>query len=153
MTGMPSAVGPITRENAPRPERALPEGSPWTGWIVFAGIMLILVGAFQAMAGLVAIFQDRYFVVANTGLTIHLNYTAWGWIHLGLAAINMLAGFGLLAARTWARVWAVAVAALSAITNLAFLSAYPVWVTIMITLDIVVIWALTVHWADITPIE
>lgn len=153
MTGMPSAVGPITRENAPRPERALPQGSPWTGWIVFGGLMLILLGAFQAIAGLIAIFQDRYYVVGSTGLSVHLDYTAWGVVHLVLAAVNLFAGFGVLAARSWARVWAILVAGVGAVTNLAFLSAYPVWMTIMIALDVVVIWALTVHWADITPIE
>ncbi len=153
MTGMPSAVGPITRDNAPRPERALPSGSPWTGWIVFAAIMLILVGCFQVMTGLVAIFDDKYFVVGNRDLVVHVNYTVWGTGHLVLAAVNIVAGFGLLAAKTWARVWAIVIAGIGAVTNIAFLGAYPVLVAIMITLDVVVIWALTVHWADITPIE
>lgn len=152
MTGMPSAVAPISRDNAPHPRKALPPGGAWTGWIVFAGIMLILIGAFQAIEGLVAIFQDKYFVVGDTGLTIHVNYTAWGVVHLGLAAVNLFAGFGVLAARTWARYWAIFVAGVGAITNLAFLSAYPFWMTIMIALDVVVIWALTVHWSEITRI-
>ncbi len=125
-----------------------PARTGWTGWIVFASIMLLLVGTFQLVAGLVAIFQDQYYVVVNTGLVVHMNYTAWGWTHIGLAAINLLAGFGLLTAKTWARVWAIAVAGLSALANLAFLAASPVWVTIMITLDVLVIYALSVHWDE-----
>ncbi|HET6877327.1 MAG TPA: hypothetical protein VFH38_07345 [Jatrophihabitans sp.] len=123
-------------------------GSAWRGWIVFAGVMLMLVGSFQLIAGLVALFEDQYYLVGQNGLVVHVNYTAWGWIHIGLAVINMLAGFGLFTGKTWARVWAVIVAGLSAIVNLGFTSAYPIWVIMMVTLDVIVMYALLAHWDE-----
>lgn len=147
MTQTPSTSTPRT-EYARSAPPAPPAQTAWTGWIVFAAIMLLLVGTFQLVAGLVALFQDQYYYVANTGLVVHMDYTAWGWVHIGLAAINLFAGFGLLTAKTWARFWAIGVAGLSALANLAFLAANPVWVTIMITLDVLVIFALSVHWDE-----
>lgn len=155
MTQTPSTSSPTT---TPRPSYAAAPPAPpaktgWTGWIVFAAIMLLLVGTFQLVAGLVAIFQDNYYLVTNNGLVVHMDYTGWGWVHVGIAAVNLLAGFGLMTARTWARWWAIAVAGFSAIVNLGFLAADPVWMTIMITLDVLVIYALSVHWEEMREVR
>jgi hypothetical protein len=122
-----------------------PEVTRWTGWVVFAGIMIILLGAFQAIEGLVAIFDQGYYLVRPEGLVISVDYTAWGWGHLILGLAAIATGFGLLAGNTAARVVGVVVAVISAILNLAFLAAYPVWSTIIITIDVVVIYAIVVH--------
>lgn len=119
--------------------------SGWVGWIVFAGIMMVLVGTFHIIDGLIALFKDEYFLVSNKGLTLSVDYTVWGWVHLIAGIIVVGAGFALFAGKTWARVVAVFVALLSAVLNIGFLAAYPIWSTIMITVDILVIWALTVH--------
>ena len=58
------------------------EMTGWVGWIAFAGVMMVLLGTFHAIQGLVALFQDEYFLVAKSGLTVHVDYTAWGWVHL-----------------------------------------------------------------------
>jgi hypothetical protein len=121
----------------------------WVGWILFAGMMLILVGTFQFIAGLVALFNDDYYLVTSNNLVVHMDYTAWGWVHLGLGALSMAAGYGVMAGKSWARVYAIAFAFLAAVANLAFLSAYPVWGVILITLDVLVIWALTVHGKEV----
>src|ERR1044072_3184377 len=71
------------------------EMTGWVGWIAFAGVMMVLLGTFHAIQGLVALFQDEYFLVAKSGLTVHVDYTAWGWIHLILGIIIALAGFAL----------------------------------------------------------
>jgi hypothetical protein len=122
-----------------------PQSDAWFGWIAFAGIMMILVGTFEAFEGLAAIFKDEFFVVTNNGLLVSANYTAWGWLHLILGAVVVAAGCGVFVGKTWARVVGIVLAMLSATVNLAFLAAYPVWSVMVITLDVIVIYALAVH--------
>jgi uncharacterized membrane protein len=68
------------------------EPTAWVGWILFAGVMLMMLGTFQFMAGLVALFQDDYFAVTSSKLVITMNYTAWGWTHMILGALAAAAG-------------------------------------------------------------
>jgi hypothetical protein len=124
--------------------------SGWVGWIAFAGVMMALVGTFHAMQGLVALFKDDYFLVEQSELTIQVDYTAWGWIHIVGGIIIAGAGFAVFAGKIWARAIGVIVAMASAIVNIGFLAAYPIWSVTMIAIDILVIWALTVHGHEIT---
>lgn len=121
----------------------------WMGWIAFAGAMMIMLGAFHAIEGLVALFQDSYFLVGKNNLVVHVDYTTWGWVHLLGGVIVALAGVALFSGRMWARIVAVVCAFGSSLINIAFLSAYPIWSTIMITFDVLVIWAVTVHGSEI----
>lgn len=127
------------------------EPSGWTGWIVFAGVMMLMMGAFHAIQGLVALFQDTYYLVAAEGLVVQVDYTTWGWVHLVLGAVVVLAGVALLAGQMWARVIAVILAFGSALVNIAFLGAYPLWSLMMIAIDVLVIWAVTVHGKEMKP--
>ena len=124
---------------------AAPEPTGWVGWIAFAGTMMIMVGVLHMIQGLVALFDDDYFLVGKNGLTVHLDYTSWGWTHLILGAVVAAAGLGLYSGRMAARVVGVIVASLSLIANFAFIAAYPFWSTIVIAIDVFVIFALTVH--------
>jgi uncharacterized membrane protein len=120
-----------------------PAVSGWAvGGITFAGTILIILGIFQAIAGLSAIFDDEFFVVTQN-YVFDLDVTAWGWIHLILGAILVIVGFGLLARSTWAGVTGIVLAALSAIANFFFIPYYPFWSLLMIGLAIWVIWAIT----------
>jgi hypothetical protein len=119
--------------------------SGWVGWVVFGGVIMLMVGAFQAVMGLVALFNDSYFVVTRTGLLLTVDYTTWGWIHLTLGVLVVIAGFCVFVGQTWARVVGIILGVVSAIANVGFLAAYPIWSTIVITLDVVVIYALAVH--------
>ncbi|HEX6148251.1 MAG TPA: hypothetical protein VFZ39_00675 [Nocardioides sp.] len=110
--------------------------------------MMLLLGVFHLIAGLVALFKDDYYVVGSSGLVLSVDYTAWGWIHLLGGGVMCAAGLGLLVGQMWARVVAVLLAMLSAIANLVFLAANPIWSTIMITLAVLVIWAVTVHGSE-----
>ncbi len=123
----------------------------WTGWVAFAGIIMIVMGAFHAIAGLVALFKDSYYVVRPSGLVVNVDYTAWGWVHLILGLVALAAGFGVLSGRTWARVVAIILAVVSALVNFSFLGAYPIWMTILITLDVIVIYALAAHGRELQP--
>jgi hypothetical protein len=135
-----------TSQRRPQPTTGFPsEPSAWTGWVVFGGVMMILVGAFQIIEGLVALFDQGFYLVSRNGLIVNVDYNTWGWVHLVIGLVAVLAGVGLLAGNMVARVVGVAIAFLSALVNLAFISAYPVWSTIMITLDVIVIYAIIVH--------
>jgi hypothetical protein len=122
-----------------------PDPTGWTGWVVFASFMMIMLGSFQAIEGLVAIFKDDFYRVAPSGLVLNIDYSAWGWTHLILGAVIVLAGVGILAGNILARTVGVILAAFSAILNLLFIEAYPIWSVIIITVDVLVIYALTVH--------
>jgi hypothetical protein len=117
-----------------------------SGWAVagmtFAAVMMILIGVFQAIAGLVAIFDDNFYVVTQN-YTFDVDTTAWGWIHLLLGILLILAGYFLYAGRAWAVVTAIVLAGLSAIANFFFIPYYPFWSLLVIGLDVWVIWALT----------
>jgi hypothetical protein len=117
----------------------------WAGWVVFGGVMLIMLGAFQIIEGLVALFDDGFYAVGPNGLVVDVDYNTWGWVHTIIGIIAVLAGVGLLVGNMAARVVGVGVAFLSALVNLAFISAYPVWSTIMIVIDVIVIFAIIVH--------
>lgn len=127
------------------PSHSGAQRSGWYGMVVFAATMMILLGSFHAIAGLVALFRDDYFLVTRSGLVIDVDYTTWGWVHLLLGILVIAAGAALYAGATWARAVAVVIAMLSALLNLAFLSAYPLWSGIMIAVDVLVIYAVTVH--------
>jgi hypothetical protein len=114
------------------------------GFILFAAIMMIMAGTFQALAGLVAIFENQFYV-ATREYVFQFDATTWGWIHLVLGVIVVLAGWGLLSGQTWARVVGITLALLSAIANFMFIPYYPFWSMIVIALDIFVIWALAAH--------
>ena len=121
-------------------------GEPvWVGWIVFASMMMLVVGTFQVFAGFVALLNDDYFVVRQRKLLVDMSYTAWGWTHLVIGAVAVVAGIALLAGQMWARVVGVAMALVSSVVSLGFVSAYPVWAVIVIYLDVLVIYAIAVH--------
>lgn len=123
--------------------------SGWVGWIAFAGVIMMMLGTFHAIQGLVALFNDEYYLVGSSGLVLELDYTAWGWVHLIAGAILVAAGLGVFGGQVWARIVGVATAMLSAIVNVAFLAAYPVWSLMMIALAVVLILALTVHGSEV----
>jgi hypothetical protein len=121
------------------------ERTGWASWAMFAGLMMILVGIFQQIQGLVAIFNDDWYLVTNKGLTLSLDYTVWGWVHFVLGLIIATAGVAVLNGKTWARILGCVLALLSAVLNLVFIAAYPAWSIIVITLDVIVIYALSMH--------
>lgn len=125
--------------------------SEWSGWVIFASTMMILLGCFQAIAGLVALFNKSYYLVSSSGLVVHVDYTVWGWVHLIVGVVALVSGFGLFTGAMWARVLAIMVAGLSAIVNFAFIPAFPLWALTMIVVDILVIYAVAAHGKEIQP--
>ena len=114
------------------------------GWTTFAAFMMILIGGFHVMAGVVAIFNDAFYINPNEYL-FQFDVSTWGWIHLILGIVVFLAGFALFQGAVWARVIGVLMAGLSALVGFAWLPWYPIWGIIIIAMAVSVIWALTVH--------
>jgi hypothetical protein len=141
MTRVPEA-GSGSRDAAYRPQ---PQPSGWLGWVMFAGVMMLALGTFHAIQGLVALFRRDFYLVGPEGFVVRINYATWGWILLIVGVIVAVAGVGVLAGNPVARGVGVVVAAFSALVNLVFLTAYPIWSLIVIALDVIVIYALTVH--------
>ena len=136
-----------TSRSADRSRASGPTG--WAGFVVFAGIMMILAGAFQAIDGLIALFKDELYVVRPNGLVIDIDYTAWGWTHLLLGILLIAAGSAIFSGRVWGRTLGVIAATLSALVNFAFIPAYPVWSLLIITVDVLVIYALIAHGGEL----
>ena len=119
------------------------------GWALFAIITLFMAGAFQIINGLVAIFRSGIYEVGRNGLVLDVDYTAWGWIHVSLGILAAVAALGLMGAHLWARILAVSLAALSAIAYMAFIAAFPALCLVVIALNILVIYAVTVHGGEL----
>jgi hypothetical protein len=124
--------------------------SAWAaGYAAFAGVVLIMVGFFQAVAGLVAIVNDTFYVVGKEYI-FQFDATTWGWIHLIIGIVVLLSGFGIFSGNVAARTVGVLVAAISGVAAFMWLPWYPFWAVVIIALDIAVIWALTMHGRDLS---
>jgi hypothetical protein len=128
--------------------------SSWTGWIAFAGMLMILIGAIDVFQGLIAIIRDQYYTVTPNQIIV-FDLTTWGWITLLWGIVIALAGFGLLSGAGWARWLTIVAASLNIIGQLGFVgsSAYPLWALTGITLTLVVLYALIVRWSDRPTME
>jgi hypothetical protein len=131
------------------PAPGAPGTSGWVGWVAFAGAMLALIGTIHLVEGVVALTEHEYYKVGPSGLLLHLDFTAWGWLHVIGGIVLIFAAVGVFAGQTWARAVGVLVAFLSALAHLAFLAAQPLLSTTVIVICIVVIMALTAHGSEI----
>ena len=111
------------------------------GVTVFAGVMMIVGGGFQAFEALAAIVNDKYLVVAPDYI-YSFDLTAWGWIHLIIGLALVLIGICLLMGQGWAKIAGIVVAGIAALANFTWLPYAPFWAIIVIAIDVLVIWAL-----------
>lgn len=122
--------------------------SAWAGWLAFAAIMLAIVGSVNIVQGLAALLNEGYFVVRTSDQLLLADFATWGWVLLIWGALQLATGLGVGMGQTWARYAAIAVASVSILIQIAFLAAYPIWSTIVIALDVVVLYALTARWNE-----
>jgi len=118
------------------------------GFNVFAATMMMVLGGFEALQGLAAVIKKNYFVVTKD-YVYKFDVTTWGWIHLILGIVVLLAGIGLIYAQLWARIVGILLAAVIAIANFMWLAYSPVWSVVIIATCGLVIWALGWHGRDI----
>jgi hypothetical protein len=118
------------------------------GVIAFAGILMVLSGAFHVVQGLVALVNDSFYVIGQD-YVFKFDVTTWGWIHLIAGIIVALAGIALFQGSVWARTVAVILACVSIIASFLWMPYYPLWSLVVIVFDLFVIWAVTVHGRDV----
>jgi hypothetical protein len=123
--------------------------SAWSGWIGFAGWLMVIVGSIDFFEGMIAIIRDKYYVLAPNQVIV-FDVTTWGWITLIWGIVLALAGLGLLAGSGWARWFTIVVGSLNFIVQLGFVgsSQYPLWALTGLALTVVVLYGLIVHWDD-----
>jgi len=121
----------------------------WVGWVFFAATLMLLVGFYEIIVGVVALFDDGFFVVRNDSTLTSVSYTTWGFVHMLLGVAAVVSGFGVMLGQTWARVVGVVMAVVSVLSNVAFLEAYPIWSVTIIVVDIIAIYALIVHGGEV----
>jgi hypothetical protein len=119
------------------------------GWIGFAAMLLFIIGVIDIFQGLIAVIEDEYYVVTQSGF-LAFDLTAWGWILMLWGVLLVLAGLGLAAGQGWARWFTIVVVALNFFAQLGFLgnSQYPLWALTALALNVMVLYALTVRWRE-----
>lgn len=119
--------------------------APWAGGLtVFAAILLLVAGLWQALAGIAALVNDTVYVI-TAAYTYAVDLTGWGWTHLVLGILLGATGVAVLQGQTWGRVVGIVLACLSLLANFLFIPYYPIWSLLIIVLDVAVIWALAVQ--------
>ena len=119
------------------------------GLTALAGILMFLLGGWWITVGFVAIINDDFFVVTQEWI-FEFSTTSWGWTHLILGVVVLLAGAGLFSGAVWARTVGVILAVISGLVAFAWLPYYPVWAILIVTVSVFTVWALTAHGRDIT---
>ncbi|MEV4615880.1 hypothetical protein AB0K43_25305 [Kitasatospora sp. NPDC049258] len=129
--------------NVNEPRAAAPgEHHPFrSGWTVLAAVLMIFGGAMAIFEGIAAIAKDDLFVTTSN-YAFRFSVNGWGWVHLILGIIIVLAGFALFTGAVWARAVGVVLAGLAAIANFLWLPYYPFWAIVLIAVNIFIIWAL-----------
>ena len=110
--------------------------------------MMIIVGLLDAFYGLIAVVNDNWVVWGNRG-SVYLDITTWGWVHLILGIVVVLAGIGVITGNLLARIIGVLVIGVSLVLNFLSMPVYPVWSIVLITIDALVIWALIAHGQEV----
>ena len=123
------------------------KGGENSGWIAFAGVMMVILGCLDAIWGLAAILNNEVVVVGGHGALI-FDITTWGWLQLILGAVVGLTGLGLIVGNEAARVVGIFLLALNAVLQIVWFPAAPLWAFLMIILDVVIIYQLTVNWTE-----
>jgi hypothetical protein len=117
----------------------------WVGWIIFAAVFMIVIGAMNAIQGLAALFRDEAYWVTLGGNVVTFDVTTWGWIHLIFGILLVIVGILLMQGSTFARVMGIALVSLNLIAQFSWTTLYPFWGLIAIAIDFVIIYALVVH--------
>jgi len=123
----------------------------WVGWSFFAAVVLILVGAMNIITGFIALFDDNYLINTAGGMFV-FDPTGWGFTVLIIGVLLVLAGFSILKGSLYGRIIGVLAAGLSAIAQISTIRPYPIWSMIVIFINVMVIYALTVHGDELKPI-
>jgi hypothetical protein len=116
-----------------------------TGWAVFTGSVLFIVGTLDVFFGLAALLNDEVVTVGGGGVVIW-DFSAWGALYLAIGLAMVATALGLFAGSTWARGMGVLFVGLHAVAQFGVFTAFPLWAMLMIVLDVIIIYQLTAGW-------
>lgn len=122
----------------------VPERQP-SGWTVFTGMLLLIVGSLDALWGLAAILNEEIVIVGGHGV-IWADVSLWGWLHLILGSIVAITGLMLFAGSPVARGTAIIIVGINAIAQIVWFPATPLWSLLLIILDVTLLYQLSVRW-------
>ncbi|MGW4897607.1 DUF7144 family membrane protein [Kitasatospora sp. NPDC004240] len=132
----------------PPPPSSVNRFSDWApGLVIFAAVLMLINGFFEAFRGIMAIADDDVFLTTPR-YVFRFDLTGWGWIHVIMGVVVAVIGALLLKGLSWARWLGVLVVAISALENFLALPYYPFWSIIVIAMDVFIIWALCVWRPD-----
>ncbi len=117
-------------------EQSEPDGR---GWLRFASLMLMLVGALNVVSGVVAVRNHQY--LAHKPL-LFSDFTVWGWFFVGWGVIQILAGAAIMRRVFWAVYVGLTSAFFNVLAQFAYLKSFPAWAILAIGVDVLVIYAL-----------
>jgi hypothetical protein len=123
--------------------------SAWSGWIGFAGWLMIVIGVLDFFEGLIAVIRSEYYVLTANQIIV-FDSTTWGWLTLLWGIVLVFIGWGLLSRSGWARWVSIVALTITIIEQLMYFgsAAYPLWALTVLTLSIVVLYALIVRWDE-----
>jgi hypothetical protein len=113
------------------------------GWMIFSGVLLMLLGTINFVEGLAAI-SNAHFFVGNARYVIG-DLNTWGWVALIVGVVQWLVGAGVFAKMQFARWAGVAIFSINAVTALLTMPAYPFWSLCIFALDILGMYGLIAH--------
>jgi len=122
-----------------------PGDSRGAGWVLFASMVMVVVGGWNIFEGLFALIDDEKMLALGSGHFLILDTTAWGWMQLLLGVLVLVTGLGLLGGSGLAQGVAVFLVAINAISQVFTIPVFPFWAISMLVLDVFVIWALCVY--------
>jgi len=133
----------VNRETYVPSEAARDVEERGSGWVAFAGILLLILGTLNTIEGIAAISKAHFFVRDTNYIFGSLN--SWGWVVLIIGIAQLLVGLGVMAKNQFARWTGVAVLGLNAIAQLLFIPAYPFWSLALFSVDILAIYGLVTY--------
>lgn len=116
------------------------------GWVLFAGVVMLVLGSLDALWGLAAVINNEVVTVGGRGGVVVWDISAWGWGHLILGSLVALTGLGLLAAQGWARWLGILFVSLNVLVQFGTFGLFPLWSIMIIAIDIVILYQLTARW-------
>jgi hypothetical protein len=116
------------------------ETAPGYGWLLFAGIILTIVGVLNIIYGIAAIGDSKFFVHGTKYIVSGLN--GWGWITLIIGILQVTAAFSIMRGGEYGRWFGIGAASLSSIAALLSIPAYPFWSLAIFAVDILIIYGL-----------
>jgi hypothetical protein len=133
------------RVNQVRQEGAIMSNTTLTqrsGWVTFAGVTALVVGAYNALSGIAAFSDDETLAAQASEVLYGIDLTVWGWLWLLVGALQILAGVLILRRSEWGRALGVSMAGLSAIITVFVIFVFPLWAIAVLTLDALVLYGL-----------